>query len=64
MMKRKAVQSEKMVTCDKGHWNIINDIHEFNETWIKEYIRVLAGDGTIWISDTLHNRLLYSTLLN
>jgi hypothetical protein len=44
-----------MVTCDKGDWDIIEDIHEFNETWVKECIRVLADDGTIWISGTLHN---------
>ena len=44
-----------MVTCDKGDWDIIDDIHEFNETWVKEFIRVLAEDGTIWISETLYN---------
>jgi len=49
------VQSGKMVTCDKGDWDIIVDIHEFNETWVKECVRVLADDGTIWISGTLHN---------
>jgi site-specific DNA-methyltransferase (adenine-specific) len=49
------VQSGKMVTCDKGDWDIIEDIHEFNEMWVKECIRVLADDGTIWISGTLHN---------
>lgn len=49
------VQSGKMVACDKGAWDIIDDIHEFNELWLKECIRVLANDGTIWISGTLHN---------
>lgn len=49
------VQSGKMVTCDKGDWDIIDDIHAFNEAWVKECIRVLADDGTIWISGTLHN---------
>jgi site-specific DNA-methyltransferase (adenine-specific) len=49
------VQSGRMVTCDKGDWDIIDDIHHFNENWIKECIRVLAEDGTIWISGTLHN---------
>lgn len=49
------VQSGKMVKCDKGDWDIIDDIHEFNENWIKECIRVLADDGTLWISGTLHN---------
>ncbi|HHU46893.1 MAG TPA: site-specific DNA-methyltransferase [Bacteroidales bacterium] len=49
------VKSGKMVTCDKGNWDIIDDIHRFNEEWVKECIRVLAADGTIWISGTLHN---------
>jgi site-specific DNA-methyltransferase (adenine-specific) len=49
------VRSGKMVTCDKGDWDIIMDIHAFNETWLEECIRVLADDGTIWISGTLHN---------
>lgn len=49
------VKSGKMVTCDKGDWDIIDDIQKFNETWIRECIRVLADDGTIWISGTLHN---------
>lgn len=49
------VKSGKMVNCNKGDWDIIEDIHEYNETWIKECIRVLADDGTIWISGTLHN---------
>jgi len=49
------VQSGRMVTCDKGDWDMIDDIHAFNEVWIKECIRVLANNGTIWISGTLHN---------
>jgi len=49
------VKSGKRVACDKGEWDIIEDIHAFNETWIKECIRVLTDDGTIWISGTLHN---------
>ncbi|MFJ1490176.1 DNA-methyltransferase [Capnocytophaga canis] len=49
------VQSGKMVTCDKGEWDIIEDIDKFNELWIKECIRVLSDNGTIWISGTLHN---------
>ncbi len=31
-MNFQTVQSGKMVTCDKGDWDIIDDIHEFNET--------------------------------
>lgn len=49
------VRNGKMVTCNKGDWDIIDDIHLFNETWVKECIRVLSDDGTIWISGTLHN---------
>lgn len=57
------VQSGKMVTCDKGDWDIIDDIHEFNEKWVKECIRVLSDDGTIWISGTLHNHPSIGVLL-
>lgn len=49
------VKNGKMVTCNKGDWDIIDDIHVFNRTWIKECIRVLSDAGTIWISGTLHN---------
>lgn len=49
------VKNGKFVTCDKGEWDIIQDFDAFNEAWIKECIRVLADDGTIWISGTLHN---------
>lgn len=49
------VQSGKPIVCDKGEWDIINDLEEFNNLWIKECIRVLSDNGTIWISGTLHN---------
>jgi site-specific DNA-methyltransferase (adenine-specific) len=49
------IKSGKMVACDKGDWDVIEDIYEFNENWIKECIRVLKDDGTMWISGTLHN---------
>jgi len=48
-------KSGKKVICDKGKWDIIEDIDEFNEEWIRECMRVLTDDGTIWISGTLHN---------
>jgi site-specific DNA-methyltransferase (adenine-specific) len=48
-------KSGKLAKCDKGFWDQIENIHEFNEKWIKECIRVLKDDGTIWISGTLHN---------
>lgn len=49
------VKSGKMAACDKGNWDIIHDIHAYNESWVKECIRVLKHNGTIWISGTLHN---------
>lgn len=49
------VKSGKPVKCDKGKWDQIEDIHEFNLRWIKECIKVLNPHGTIWISGTLHN---------
>ncbi len=53
--KYQTVKSGKMVSCDKGNWDIIDDIHEFNENWIRECMRILSDEGTIWISGTLHN---------
>ena len=48
-------KSGKIAKCDKGSWDQIENIYEFNEKWIKECIRVLKDNGTIWISGTLHN---------
>lgn len=45
----------KVAKLHKGDWDVITDIHLFNETWIKECSRVLSDTGTIWISGTLHN---------
>ncbi|MDI6756700.1 MAG: site-specific DNA-methyltransferase [Endomicrobiia bacterium] len=45
----------KVAKLHKGDWDIIADIHLFNETWVKECARVLTDSGTIWISGTLHN---------
>jgi len=45
----------KVAICNKGEWDQIENIHEFNRTWVEECIRVLKDDGTIWISGTLHN---------
>ena len=53
--KNQTVKSGKMVTCNKGKWDIIDDIHGFNEAWIKACVKVLRDDGTLWISGTLHN---------
>lgn len=45
----------KVAKLHKGDWDIIEDIHKFNENWISACIRVLSDEGTIWISGTLHN---------
>jgi len=48
-------KSGKMAKCNKGSWDQIENIHEFNRKWVEECVRVLKDDGTIWISGTLHN---------
>ena len=48
----------KQVSVNKGDWDTgisLSEKHKFNRTWIKKCKRVLADDGTIWISGTLHN---------
>ncbi len=45
----------KIAVCDKGKWDQIDNIHEFNRDWVEGCVRVLKDDGTIWISGTLHN---------
>ena len=45
----------RKVNCNKGSWDINEDIDKFNYDWIKECMRVLKDNGTIWISGTLHN---------
>ena len=49
------VRSGRLTACDKGEWDVVEDIDAFNERWISECVRVLADDGTLWISGTLHN---------
>lgn len=49
------VRNGKPVTCDKGEWDKIDNIHEFNLRWIKACKAVLKSSGTLWISGTLHN---------
>jgi len=49
------VHAGKRVKCDKGAWDAISDLDAFNRSWVRECVRVLADDGTIWISGTLHN---------
>lgn len=45
----------KIAVCNKGEWDQIDNIHEFNRDWVEGCIRVLKDNGTIWISGTLHN---------
>lgn len=45
----------KPVECNKGTWDQVDNLHAFNLAWIRECVRVLADDGTLWISGTLHN---------
>lgn len=49
------VKSGKLVKCDKGEWDKIDNFHHFNISWISECKRVLKPGGTIWISGTLHS---------
>jgi len=49
------VHSGRPVKCDKGKWDKIDNLHEFNLEWIQECIKTLKPHGTIWISGTLHN---------
>lgn len=57
------VKSGRPVTLNKGDWDIIDNFDEFNENWIKECVRVLSDEGTIWISGTLHNHPSIGVLL-
>ena len=56
-------KSGKISKCDKGLWDQIENINEFNRKWIEECIRVLKDNGTIWISGTLHNHPSIGTIL-
>src|SRR5690606_20811515 len=45
------------VSVDKGDWDQSKGLaadHEFNRRWLAACRRVLASDGTIWISGTAH----------
>ena len=56
-------KSGKKTKCNKGEWDIIEDLEKFNLEWLTECKRVLADDGTIWISGTLHNHPSIGVLL-
>ncbi len=45
----------KPTECDKGEWDRLDDLHEFNRQWLRECVRVLKDEGTLWVSGTLHN---------
>ena len=48
----------QMVPVDKADWDKVSSIeekHKFNRRWIRLCKQVLAPNGTIWISGTLHN---------
>jgi len=53
----------KVAKLHKGDWDVITDIHKFNEEWMSACIRVLSDTGTIWISGTLHNHPSVGVLL-
>ncbi len=47
----------RMVSVDKGEWDKSSGVeqnHAFNLAWLAECQRVLAKDGTIWVSGTAH----------
>ena len=49
--------SGKMVSVNKGDWDKSLGFEEdvkFIENWLKACKRVLKGNGSIWISGTLH----------
>ena len=50
--------SGKMVSVNKGKWdmkNSLSEIDDFNSKWLIESNRILNEDGTIWIFGTHHN---------
>lgn len=48
-------KSGRVANCDKGEWDQIDNIFEFNVRWLTKCVRVLKDEGTIWVSGTLHN---------
>lgn len=48
----------KMVSVDKGDWDKplpVEDKHKFNRRWLRRVHRILAPNGTVWVSGSLHN---------
>lgn len=53
-----SVQSGKIVSVNKGDWDVggtADEINIFNEKWISLCREKLKDDGTIWVSGTYHN---------
>lgn len=49
--------SGKMVSVNKGKWDVSRGLDEnfiFTQRWLRECQRVLAPNGTIWVSGTSH----------
>jgi site-specific DNA-methyltransferase (adenine-specific) len=49
--------SGKMVSVDKGHWDVsqgIDEMHRFNTSWLGACKRVLKPNGSIMVSGTRH----------
>lgn len=57
------VKNGKPVRCHKGAWDVIDNMHEFNSSWLSECKRVLSTSGTIWISGTLHLHPIIGVIL-
>ncbi|MDI6758234.1 MAG: site-specific DNA-methyltransferase [Candidatus Omnitrophota bacterium] len=50
-------QSGKKVSVNKGRWDVSKGLEEtyiFTQRWLRECQRVLAPNGTIWVSGTSH----------
>ena len=61
-----SVHAGKRVKVDKGNWDKSKGFeldYKFTYQWIKLCREVLADDGTIWISGTLHNIYLVGFIL-
>ncbi len=53
-----SMQSGKVVCVDKGEWDkpkSLEDMMEWNRTWLSLCREKLKDNGTIWISGTYHN---------
>jgi site-specific DNA-methyltransferase (adenine-specific) len=47
----------KMVSVNKGKWDVSKGVEEnyiFTQRWLRECQRILAPNGTIWVSGTAH----------